>query len=81
MNGSMPMSHHSVQAPQGIRNLGEALIAICILTSFSPAQGTSAYAAWEARIKERAAYVQRRTDTVYSRLRSVAQGVGAMTVH
>jgi hypothetical protein len=32
MNGGVPVSHRSAQAPQGIHNLGEALIAICTLT-------------------------------------------------
>jgi hypothetical protein len=69
MNGGVLVSHRSTQAPQGIRNLGEALIAICTLSSFPPSQGTPTYAALEARIKELTAYVQRHTDTAYSRLR------------
>jgi hypothetical protein len=66
MNGGVLVSHRSVQAPQSIHNLGEALVAICTLTSFPPAQGTPSYKAWEARIKELTTYVQRRTDTVLS---------------
>jgi hypothetical protein len=41
MNGGVPVSHRSAKAPQGICNLGEALIAICTLTSFPPAKGIS----------------------------------------
>jgi hypothetical protein len=70
----VPVSHQSAQAPQGIHNLGEALIAICTLTLFPPAQGTQAYVAWEARIKEMTAYVQSRTDTAHYRSRFVTQG-------
>jgi hypothetical protein len=81
MNGGMPMSHRSAQAPQCIHNLGEAMIAICNLTLFPPAQGTPAYVACEARIKELTAYVQRRTDMAHSRSCSVAQGAGTMTVY
>jgi hypothetical protein len=72
MNGGMPVSHLSAHAPQGIHNLGEALIIICTLTSFPPAQGTPMYEAWDAQIKELTAYIQRRTDTAHSRSRSVA---------
>jgi hypothetical protein len=72
MNGGVLVSHHSVQAPQSIHNLGEALVTICTLTSFPPVQGTPSYEAWEARIKELTTYVQCRTDTVLSRSRSVA---------
>jgi hypothetical protein len=72
MNGGMPMSHRSAQAPQGIHNLGEALIVICTLTSFPPAQGTPMYEAWDAQIKELTVYIQRHTDTAHSRSRSVA---------
>jgi hypothetical protein len=72
MNGSRPVSHRSTRAPQGIHSLGEALIAICTLTSFPPAQGTPMYEAWEAGIKELTTYVQRRTDTSHSHSRSVA---------
>jgi hypothetical protein len=81
MNGGVLVSDRSAHAPQGIHNLGEALIAICTLTSFPPAQGTPAYAAWEAQIKDLTAYVHLRTDTAHSRSRSVAKGAGAKTVH
>jgi hypothetical protein len=74
VNGGVPVSYRSTLAPQGIRNLGEALIVICTLTTFPPAQGTLAYVAWEARIKELTVYVQRCTNTAYSRLHSIAQG-------
>jgi hypothetical protein len=57
MNGGVPVSHRSAQAPQGINSLGEALIAICTLTSFPLTQGTPMYEAWEDRIKELIAYV------------------------
>jgi hypothetical protein len=76
MNGGVPVSYHSAQAPQGICNLGEALIAICTLTTFPPAQGTLTNAVCEARIKELTTYLQRRTDTMHSHLHSIAQGVG-----
>jgi hypothetical protein len=72
LNGGVLVSHRSAQAPQGIHNLGEALIAICILTSFPPAQGTPVYRVCEARIKELTAYVQRRTDMPHSCSRFVA---------
>jgi hypothetical protein len=81
MNGGVPVSHRSAQAPQGIHNLGEALITICALTPFPPAQGMTAYAVWEAQIKELIVYVLRRTDTVHSHSCSIAQGLGATTVH
>jgi hypothetical protein len=80
MIGGVPVFHRSAQAPQGIHSLGEALIAICTVTSFPPAQGMPMYEAWEARIKELTAYVQHHTNTAHSRLHSVAQGTGAMTV-
>jgi hypothetical protein len=50
MNGGGPVSHRSAQVPQGIHNLGDALIAICTLTSFPPVQGMLAYVVREARI-------------------------------
>jgi hypothetical protein len=80
MNGSMPVSHRSAQAPRGIKNLGDALIAICTLTSFPPAQGTPAYALWEACLRELTKYLQRRTATAHSRSYSLA-GTSATSVH
>jgi hypothetical protein len=73
MNGGVPVSHRFAQAPQGIHSLGDALIAICTLTSFPLAQGTPMYEAWESQIKELTVYVHRHTDTAHSRSRSVAQ--------
>jgi hypothetical protein len=58
---------------QGIHSLGDALIAICTLTSFPLAQGTPMYEAWESQIKELTAYVHRHTDMVHSSSCSVAQ--------
>jgi hypothetical protein len=81
MNGGVPVSHRTAQAPQGIHNLGKALITICTLTSFPPTQGTPAYEAWEVRIKELTAYMHRRNDTAHSHSRSVAQGTGATSMH
>jgi hypothetical protein len=50
------MSHRSTQAPRGI-NLAKALIAICTLNSFPPAQGMPSYALWEARLRELTEYL------------------------
>jgi hypothetical protein len=81
MNGGAPMSHCSAQAPRGINNFGEALIAICTFTSFPLAQGMPAYVLWEARLRELTKYMQRRIAMTHSCSCSIAQGTGATTMH
>jgi hypothetical protein len=47
-SGRAVVPHHLAKAPRGVDNLGEALAAICSLTSFPPMLGDPAYRPWEA---------------------------------
>jgi hypothetical protein len=49
-NRGSAVTRHSVLAPQGVNNLGEALAAICSLASFPPMSGAPAYKPWEAHL-------------------------------
>jgi hypothetical protein len=58
-NGGTVVTHRPGLAPQGVKNLGEALATICSLASFPPIPGAPAYKLWEARLQVLSGYVQR----------------------
>jgi hypothetical protein len=59
--GRLTLGWHT-PAPLGITNLGEALTAICTLTTFPPAPEAPVYASWEARLKELTTHVAQHVD-------------------
>jgi hypothetical protein len=58
-NGGAVVTYHPSLAPQGVSNLGEALAAICSITSFRSMPGAPAYKLWEAHLQELSGYMQR----------------------